>query len=263
MGHPVRLAVRAASGRRPRQALRNARQPVDWRSTAPGVEDLDLLRAEAATARTVELDRPPVYPADSRCPTTVRAVLPGDPLTRFHRVASRSQRAGRGPEGSGHGVRGEGRRGTATCSPSCAFQKRVVLGRLVPDRPCSGSPQCCLLVGRYGPLTPRLIHHAPQPVPQGEPATATFRSAEGSQPPGKRRNDSWTSPRRPWRSPSGHSVRPVSSGRDAGAQSVHPQEVGQADRVGRRACHDHHLVARDEPVHRQHCLVDQPDHLLR
>jgi hypothetical protein len=30
---------------------------------------------------------------------TVRAVLPGDPLTCFHRVASRAQRAGRGREG--------------------------------------------------------------------------------------------------------------------------------------------------------------------
>ncbi len=40
------------------------------------MKDLNLLRAEAATARTVELDRPPVHPADSRCPTTVRAVLP-------------------------------------------------------------------------------------------------------------------------------------------------------------------------------------------
>src|SRR5919202_5888383 len=87
------------TGRTPSGRSRSARQPVGRRPTAPGVEGLDLLRGEAAAARTVELGGPPVPPADSRCPLTGRAVLPGDPLTGFHRVASRAQRAGRGREG--------------------------------------------------------------------------------------------------------------------------------------------------------------------
>lgn len=103
------LARRAGSGaweRMPDDSCAPAREgrsqsvdDVDGPSTSPGVERSDLLPAEAAATRAVELDGPPVHPADSRCPPAVRAVLPGDPLTRFHRVASRAQRAGWGREG--------------------------------------------------------------------------------------------------------------------------------------------------------------------
>src|SRR4051794_10614526 len=123
--------VRAACGRTPCQALRRARQPVDWRSTAPGGEGLDLFRTEAAAARTVELDWPPVHPADSRCPLTARAVLPGDPLTRFYRVCLPNPSE---PAGDGRGSAAlfePGEPSERAPSSPMRFPKRVVGGQLI------------------------------------------------------------------------------------------------------------------------------------